>query len=157
MHLPFTARFLMKQMSGFVSIVFFFFFWISLVYFWSVFIVLGGTMPRNSLLKLGVTVSYAHVHIITKTFLSCFFNIIHVTFTFFFKNTSDDVGFNRVSEWFAFNISARMIYVTFTGNCYTPTWKYRTLLALTERLLKEHTTVLYYWLIRVTDSGNTDS
>jgi hypothetical protein len=48
-------------------------------------------------------------------------DIIHVTFTFFFKSTSDDVGFNRVSEWFAFNISSEMIYVTFTGNCYAPT------------------------------------
>lgn len=85
------------------------------------FIVLGVTMLKNSLLNLGITLSYAHAHIITKTFLSCFFNIIHVTFTFLFKNTSDDVGFNRVSEWFAFNISARMIYVTFTGNSYTLT------------------------------------
>jgi len=33
---------------------------------------------------------------------------------------SDVVGFNLVREWFAFNISARMIYVTLTDIATLP-------------------------------------
>jgi hypothetical protein len=69
------------------------------------------------------TSSPRHVCLVFLT--SCCFHV------FFFKSTSEDVGFNRVSEWFAFNISGRMIYVAFSGNCYAPTWKHGTSLALT--------------------------